>query len=578
MRRNPRVLVQFVGNNGLLNLPPEAIVSVTTNKSLAAPAGSFEIVLKSGGLGPDGRRFTTYDSSRSMNEDYWMAALRPMMVVTISMGSEEDLRIVQSTVENRLGRDAIAPYLVMESLPDKKTKDAVLRSVVMVGIVDEITQQMAVSVEAPQHTIRIRGRDFSKILLDDVVRRLVGPQDNLRQGLSSAQLLTIGRADEDAVEQLVNRTMVNSVDRYWDPSAKQGAQSKLPLADVMTKMLNRAPGIATKLDNGLSIRDYFQRVEVSDDLSKFTVRATLALFLANGPLWELMAMQAPRPLAEVFCDTVGLENVLIVRRPPFFRPLSMAGMKETVTAMLRELSYDDTTSSRVLALLDDKTDAFTSVKNRVTSENYHEVNSDDVVVYSATRSGATAYSQYQCVPSIYMAGGAADDLLQTGVAGAYLYDLAAATRFGTRLMQAVSPWSLPDEEPAGFKTTADIGGSGLLMPTAPKAIVVSEKALSTAETARMYYNFRDSAEYLMGGLVIRGRPEIRIGDRVRLPHNNDTIVYVESVQQSYTTGRPFVTNISFSRGQPFTDEKRVVSYDEEAPTLRSRYVFTEDKP
>jgi hypothetical protein len=231
--------------------------------------------------------------------------------------------------------------------------------------------------------------------------------------------------------------------------------------------------------------------------------------------------------------------------------------------------YSDEVAFKLLQPMATGTDQFTSVRSRVIDEPYHRVEAEDILVSALGRSSTGAVSQYQVVPSILVQGDMNELASTTGVTGAYIYDLAAANRFGTRLMQAVCPWDLePPPETAVIPRDADLSEQNFDTAKLQGTVTVTERALAGAETVRLYYLFRDAAEFVSGSLTIRARPEIRIGDRILLPSAGNLIVYVESVQHSYRFGQAFATQIGFSRGQPLAVTTRLAAYDEPSPTIK----------
>lgn len=560
--RSPTVFIQFQ-SDVLTNVEPSHIVGVTTMKNLANPAGMFEIQLKTGPEKHAHHYAPREDVGSPDSVDYWFARIKPMTLCIIAMGEAPDVAVARRILQNE-GNARRSPMDIMNGLGSEKP--AFLRSIVMVGLVDEVTLTTAMSMQGPQRVLTVTGRDLGKILMDDNIRRIARGED--LDGIDP-RMITLGDVPDEVAQRLKNRATLQANDRYWQPTVSGGMAVKQKLEEILYTTLYKAPGIMTVLDNANPVRNYFNTVDVSPELRRFYARGLLSLFWFNGPLWEALRQLAPPPLAELFVDTVGLQNVLIARRPPFFRPSTMPDYVQTVVDFLDVTNYDIDVAQQVLQPQETQVDAFTSVPSRVAENTYHTIEAEDIIVSAYGRSGVGTMAQYQVIPTIFMQGEASELAAQTGVTGAYLYDLAAGARFGTRLLQAACPWDLEGlAEPLPVPSPSQINEQNFSTKVLSGIDTVTEKAVAGAETVRLYYFFRDAAEFISGSLTIRAHPEIRVGDRILIPSFGNLIVYVESVQHSYRFGSAFVSQISFSHGQPLAPSGRLSTYEKAPPKIK----------
>jgi len=558
--RSPTVFIQFQ-SDVLTNVEPSHIVAVTTMKTLANPAGMFEIQLKTGPEKHSHDYGPREELGQPADVDYWFARIKPMTLCIIAMGDPTDVAVARRVLQSEANRYR-TPAAITASLGDDAP--AFQRSIVMVGLVDEVTLTTAISMQGPQRMMTITGRDFGKILMDDNIRRIVRGAD--LDGVDH-RLVTVGDVPNEVATRLINRSTLQARDRYWEPISGGGAAVKQPLWEVLIASLIKAPGIMTVLDNKNAVRDYFSTIDISTELQQYYVRGLLSLFWFNGPLWEALKQLVPTPMAELFVDTVGLRNVLIARRPPLYRSSTMPEYTQTVADFLQVTGYPIEVATKVLQPQVIGEDQFTSVPSRVAGNTYHTVKAEDIVVSAYGRSGVGTMAQYQVVPTILMQGEMAEMATEIGVTGAYIYDLAAGARFGTRLLQAACPWDLEGDAAINVQSPSQISETNFNTKALAGTVTVTERAVAGAETVRLYYLFRDAAEFISGSLTIRARPEIRVGDRVLIPSFGNLIVYVESVQHSFRFGAAFVSQISFSHGQPLSPSGRLATYEKAPPKV-----------
>lgn len=560
--RKPEVFVQFVGTE-LGEVAPQQIISVRTRKTLTEPAGTFEIVLKTGTEASTDLKFAAGPlGSSDPSAEYWLDRIRPMTLCVIAFGSQKEL-------------DTVRASLAASSNTDKPSPE-VLRSVVMLGIVDDVALFTSMGANGPQRSVRIMGRDMARVLLDDVFRRVVNT------GADDVNLIPVGKkvSPEDR-EMLLKRSAISAdQEALLGISLSKGAQMDIPLKEFFQGVLDRAPSLTLELQNKRKVKDYFNTVDMDPRLERLsaTWHVLTRMLWYNGTPWQAMADLAPSPSTEMFVDTVGLSARLIVRRPPFGRPKAMAGFN-AMAYMIAESSkvnyprlMEDLLQPDVAGVPDK--DEFVQTPSRVVpQENYHEVTGAELLQSAVSRNALVTFSMYHSKDLISQLGETPEiPTLITPM----IYDLAAAVRYGTQVLPITVPWCLntalytmmqrkPDAPPA----EPSLADKASLWPPKPAgAVQTSQKnqsgllyentrALNLIETIRAYYYFRDNPEYLSGMLRLRGRPEIRVGDRVKVPSLGDRVFYVESVEQAFSFGTPFTTTLSVSRGQPFTLEKRL---------------------
>jgi hypothetical protein len=588
--RSPKVFVQFI-NETRSFVAPEHIIAARTMKALGSSSGMFELSFKTSDLEGGSSANPVRPSKNGVPTDFWMEAVRPMTVTIISMGSDQDIKKVQKVFENLpTNIDPAQFYASAESA----TRDLIDRTVVMVGLVEEVAFNLVMGQAGPERVLRVAGRDFSKVLMDDSLRRIARaetlPKDERR-------IITLGDpADmpagspqrsvttEDRSRLLSRASITGTEGSYWQEISQNGNDSKVKMEESIAKILKSAPSMNVTLDNGAALQSYFNgEPVVSPELKTMTVRATLMLFTYNGPVWQAITQLAPAPLAEVFVDTIGLRNVLHIRRPPFYRPSLMGSMPAMMRRYLEQSRGKDAAPeiNKVMGIIGDEFS-----KDQFASE-YKTLESREVIGVALSRSGAAAVSQYQVIPALLMRGEAGEYAASQGVSASYLYDLPTAVRYGSKLLQAVCPWDVSqktstrsDEERLNRDRTAAAQAAAATPGTEDDEQVIArrlqrqreavsqEQTLSASETIRLYYYFRDATAFLNGTLTTQARPDIRIGNRVHLPGHDDMIAYVESVQHVYQYGQPFVSQIAVSRGQPLNPPRgRLVSYDIESPTL-----------
>lgn len=560
--RAPQAFIQFIGET-LLNVAPSHILSVRTTKSLGSPAGTFELMFKTSDVEESPNFNPLRPTATGKKRDWWLEQIQPMTVAIIAMGGAAEMQKVQTLLSTpeRLRQN---PAEFLTSLQPEE-QAVVRRSVVMVGLVEEVTLTTSMSAAGPQRVLRVTGRDFGAIMVDDSLRRIFR---SVRDRSDAARLVTVGTIPQTELDRLLVRSSFSQENKYWQQLSGNGLDSKIKLSEAIQSILLKAPSHSVTLKNGQPLRNYFKRVNVSDELKAMYVRGTLMLFTYNGPIWEAITQLAPIPLAEVFVDTDGLENVLYVRRPPFFRPGTMRTLQDTMKTFLTTVGQGAREGDVMSALTQASftKDAFLETPLRLGSvdgQEYHVIESSDLISTSLTKGSRTMFSQYQCVPAVLLRGQDVDQAVLQGAIGSYLYDLPAALRFGSRFIQAVCPWD----------TVPDAPEDGRVRSTTSS----TELALTATETVRMYYYFRDLAAFQNGSIVIRGRPEVRIGDRVNLPEIDDLIGYVESVQHNFQFGSGFVTQIMISRGQPRVPTARLMPYDADPPKINMPQVPAVDQ-
>lgn len=554
--RSPRVFVQFIGET-LLTVSPEHVVSVRTGKSMGSPAGVFEILLKSG----SSANASTY--GHSSLTDYWLDAIRPMTLCVIGMGSVEDTTQTMALLENpdNAGR---TPSEFLNSLAPEQ-QALVRRTIVMVGLVQNVNLRSAMRENGPERGLSITGKDFAQILMDDALRRIARSED---AGPDERRIVTAGTVPEEERSRLLSRASISQKNSYWKDITAEGADTKIDLPRAARNILTNAPSYSMTLANGVTLGDYFKSVDVSPELANMYVRATLSLFTYNGPVWEALTQQAPLPLAETFVDTVGLENRLIIRRPPFFRLRTMFHMATTMRQFLRHQNFTEAEVGTVMAAIEEELqqERFGGGETRVLGNQAgpHVIQDHEIVDSQLSRSIGNAISQYQVVPYVLTRGDPSGIASFQGATGAYFFDLPVALRYGSRLMTAVCPW---DTQP---------GGNVQRIRGIPQNLSTMERALAATETVRLYYYLRDGVGFLEGTLAMRARPEIRIGDRVYLS-DQDLIAYVESVSHTYQYGTAFVTQLTVSRAQPMFPTGRLLTHDTDPPALNLALPEREDR-
>lgn len=576
--RNPKVFVQFIGERPI-GVGPSHIVSARTLKTMGDSTGAFEVAFRTTNLS-DGDRSTPVPSGNVPN-DYWLNIIRPMTVAVIAMGVERDIDRVQTLLSTI--PQGITPDQFYDRAP-AETKALIDKVVVMVGLVEESAINRVMGANGPENVLRVAGRDFSRMLMDDSLRRIArATGENTRErrivtlgapGDLPGPVKSVQASDRD---RLLDRASLTQQNQFWRDLSRQGTESKILMKEAVKNILENTPSVNVTLANGAPLTSYFNTAPIVDTaLEGVTVRAVLSLFTYSGPVWQAITQLAPAPLAEVYIDTIGLKNVLQIRRPPFYRPSLMGSMATKMRQFLQQIGRPAGEVTKVLDAV--QRDLFTDQF----AEWYHEIPQADVIGLALSRSSSAVFSQYQVIPSLLMSGQMGDYAAFQGVTASYLYDLPTAVRFGSRVLQAICPWDISIRsqsyaaqlaaEDAKRKEIADAGNDADKIREINRRYqdeaVSQEQTLSASETVRLYYYMRDSSAFLNGTVTVPARPEIRIGHRVYLPGYDHTIAYVESVQHTFQYGQPFLTQLAVSRGQPLNPTTpRLVSYDVENPTM-----------
>lgn len=561
--RNPEALVQFVGES-LESIAPQHLLSVRTRKALSEPAGSFEILLKTGIDGGAQKFAGSVEGAADPTAAYWLEKIRPMSLCVIAFGTSAELEVVKK---------ATAPSTWVDS-----PSDVLKRCVVMLGIVDEVTLFTTMSINGPQRTVRIMGRDMARVLLDDVLRRAYATE---------TYIVPMGRAvDQATKDELLNRATIRTQEELWFKSSLvNGAKTNVPLKEFFEKALDAAPSLNIPLANKHQVREYLRALEIDPRLARLGGSWQVAknMMAYNGAPWQSMMDLAPKPSTEMFVDTVGLSAKLIVRRPPFARPKAMKGFDDTVKVLAKAAVTD---TALLTQLLDagvaglGKVDEFATVPSRVIADPYHTVSTNEIVESAISRSAVDNYSMYHSRSIESLLGGIDDPAFITTP---ILYDLASASRYGTQVMPITVPWGLLGQQgPNGPRRvpapSEDLVNSvDVWKSTTKQASLAADQAavnsygdtttrtLNVIETVRAYYFYRDNPEFLRGMLGIRARPEVRIGDRVLVPSIGNSLFYVDSVEHTYSFGRPLMTSLAISRGQPLELDGRLAKYDADTP-------------
>lgn len=561
-RRQPAVRILFVGET-VTPVIPEMVLSVHTTKSLGDPNGVFEILLKPGVLASSTRSNASLRTDSAPLGDWWLSNVRPMTLVHIAFVTPTNVAEVDRVFRAAVDKGT-SPHSLVQDPPSE-----ILESVVMTGLVDEVLLESTITRHGPERVVRVTGRDLGKILTEDTQRMVTANSGVVaevrevdQQGAHGAQTMLLGSPGGDnrhgwnrgleSTRRFLARLMF--LDKQnWAQVASFGGQGGPPthLPLLISQILEDAPGLELILSTGEPLRQYIPAPAV-DGLDPFAMFNSWAFQNFAGSAWDALRMALPPVSAECFVDTYGFGARLVARRPPFLRPVMMQGASEVFDVFMSKMDYlDDASRALLKSHFLPTTDEFVSEPLRVSKtagdgQAYHTVALADVVSTSFRRGDRQALTQYQGISSA-LAGGEGTTAIPI------LVDMPAGFRFGSRAMQVYSPWTLH----AWVDETKDYKD--------PTVNSNDPMAVAAEEALRAYYYHRDNCEFLSGTLTVRGRPEIRIGDRIHLPDHDDLIVYVEQVANSLSVGSPYLTQIAFSRGQPKGATKRLATYDEDPP-------------
>ena len=592
--RFPRVFVSFLGENTLEIDSGNQLYSVTVNKNLNSPAGSFDILmLPAGNPGSTGEAQRITKSHRLRNQEgdrgesfsdptsgivgdheaaWWMDRIEPMTLVQIVFTDGEPQTSLPESfkldsgiegIEARFDKASRAPVrpiapdsnrgrtpfssqellagatatnleggalFRLKSIEAEALGPQVPKQVVMFGLVDYVGIEKRISGNKVRRFVRIIGRDFGKIFMDDQwynqMNELVGDD------LSAPLAVFLGEDAGKARGELFRRHVFTRQGQIGTPTEEGGDQvggrtnpwtSLNTIQYVLDYIFLNLPSYDVQLANGRHIRDYFPRPIVRPNLEGVKLFSGISLGWSlgkginhSGNLWQLMKNLVNLPFAELFVDTVGPQNILIARRPPFGREYPD---QEEVAGLFRAGAkiFDE--------------DEFLNEPLRVVSlpkgERFHTVGDDEIISMVIGRSDKEVITFYRMTP-----GGLGP--LKGGSAGLVpiVFDTSLTKRFGLRPLALMHKWF----DPKSHVDSAEFAQSSIFENI-------------RRDLARIYFYYRDNKDYLAGSIVMRGRSEIRVGDRVFLKGER-RIFYVESVQNRWAWGTPYISTLRLTRGQP----------------------------
>lgn len=543
--RNPKCAIAFLTEQEII-VDSEQIVSVETSKSLGEPAGTFRILLKPNSLvgtknntsnpadiTPQG---STVSPGVPDTQIDWLTHLRPMTLVQIAFTERNfpaDLKFTQVT-NGRASLDL----------------DAV--EITMLGVIDSVSMTKQITAGGPQRYIQILGRDMGRAFMDDThfvfpfpFNDAPDPKDG---SLSTDQKRGLAYYLNGTPEQ-----QKEAVGRYFFAGTKDSDGNDIPswrtayltgnVGDIIFAIHDNAPGINVQLANGSNLKDYLPLPLLDNDIASIPFIGA-KLMLSSGSVWSLLQEVVPNPFGEMFVDTVGNSARLIIRRPPWGRPFRE--QTEQIDKLAR--TYVDARSNTVSTAnpnpvadyLRNKgtlwdTDEVTNTDCRVIpGQKFHDIFDEDTLELNLGKSDREVVNLFFTKASANWAGDETSPIMSAALVTPML-DILSIGRYGLRMYSPEDSWWNPRSPLKGDGTSDEAPGKNIL-------------AELLLDNLRLYFWFRDNDSMLSGQMVIRGRPEVRIGDYVRLPAEG-LVFYVEAVNNRWVYGQPFITTLSLSRGQ-----------------------------
>ena len=457
MRRNPYAKVTFYGANlgtreaTASGQASDSLLAITTRKDLRGVAGSWEVHLTAK---PDGQGRT------------WMNRVD-----------------AQDTVEIQIGTG-----------PDRL-------ETVMIGLIDETGRSTVVGPRSAQQTVRVAGRDFGKILLDQQVTWKPYQANLARAAVRWALAIAAGDLSGPCaavIQNIMQRLLVGK--DQSDPIVQQKVHYQGSHTHA-SAFLNQYLG---------------------ETLGSHVSPAAVSTF--EGAIWNVLAMFANRPWNELWIDTrpdpeaVVLDAIVVQQS-------SLASHATVPHVFLRQTPFVSRHGG----------DRWRKLRT-------HGVRSREISQQSLSRTAAEVYN-YVWLHPVYLV--AADDLVRLAILKPWANQPSIA-KFGFRPYPPIHTTIVSWE----FKGA----GKG-------KQFHYTDQPLLEQLQQMLGDWMVQNHLFESGHLTVAGRPSYRIGDKLHWL-NTDKEFYIEGVTQSFRNFQGYTTSLRLTRGRGRMDERFTASHFE----------------
>jgi len=470
--------------------PTNQLLSITTNKMLSSPAGTF---------------------STSLSGDDWFMPngtpkLRPNDLAIIYMG----YRAPSSSV------------LWIDGTSHTSSEDL---STVMIGLIDTVTRTRSGGGNGiqPQTTTTVTGRDFGKLLIKSMLKFY----PELNWDTTKEQHFFLAQTGWIALLRA-----------FTGADAIVGTPAKI-LDTIMRSVLKKLVGISWKVydDNITGSTGGAKTAELGSMLryrfaaTDFSIPFYMTVQQYEGSVWNLMERVNLRPFTELFIDTRDRWEV----------DWGDGHAQQLVTEICEESSdmakgqlSDDKGKWAYPATMFGKKDGAQAVvtfrntpftKDLWAKLRSHEILEEDIISESLSYSDNENYN-------IFWAGTTLTPFAST-------FDL-----------KRVNPPMINEDNVKRYGLSAlEVQIEGLQLTDVTQTIALTTMAKSLNQKLRDW--FEHNNEYLSGTLVIRGKGDLKIGQK--LIHKSIGMeFYIEGVSQSYQVYGEWHTTAQVTRGRLIT--------------------------
>jgi hypothetical protein len=374
---------------------------------------------------------------------------------------------------------------------------------VMLGVVDSVRKNVIISETKPQKTVKVTGRDLGSILIDHKIWYDRNPDNSAARGnfILAKPYATFPEEISENIQDLLKTVYENWMKKVVekDTTLPDGSQIR-----KFTWSNSKTLSDLMEVDAGVSQDMYCDEYNLSFKAHNF-----------EGAIWDFMKQFVGVPLNEIFVDTGGREL-----------SLSSSQQREKLSEgkchlICRPTPYDD---EKVLDL--DKTYS----KLKISEIAGHTIDDRFIVSKDLGYSRVKMYTIYMCYP---MAG---------------IIDVDAGKYF---IPPTYDPDAIPKYAHNPLEVVINGWDSGKESDFTSMATKLQEK---------LYQWYRNRDEHLYGSIVIKGRSDIRVGQRLdyrRDPDGNiddnteEGYYYITAVNQDWIYGEPYKTTLTVDRGIPY---------------------------
>jgi hypothetical protein len=540
-RRSPIVRVNFFTERGNVTVAHhfqdsrthDQLLSVTTAKTLKAPAGTFSVVMT------DSRFQGNFDEHRSYFSDQPGNAGRTEIIARNSFGWKDILR-PGDLVVIEMGPDRSQPA---GSYYEKNfTRDLFGNTeIVMIGSIDDIRSQMEMGGDGkPTRRVTVTGRDFGKYLVDDQIWdspwwNEVSQTLAFRLGLEGLQGLPAR-----IIQHVVQRWIFESFDVEFDINARGSVRKtgRRKLSEILRLALDATSPEIPYGQNWLAF---------------------------EGSPWALFTEMQGAPFYVLQIDTRRQNDVEALLQYTTKNPANPRTVErvDTEVASFRHIRRDleATTTQKFLKGQLSQTDTAKALDQLrgsppfVWNTNLSRFNSQVVLMYYRNPWSNREYEDWTKLPTRVITR---DDVISEEV--------------GVGLEEIVTRWLVLPQAPSLNRTDFKTAAEKQHAPELERRFGFRPKILrvpffrDTGDVAlfrlanRLQKRVRDwdlhNIDYLSGRYQIEGMAAARVGDRLHYDPAGDGLgidYYVEGVQQEFVAFTSWHTTLEVTRGQAHRD-------------------------